>query len=122
MNEENVSTVNTADMQTKASKPKRTDSDKLRDFYEKRNKLTEQQTAVRKKSKAIDKGIAETNAKIAELEYKELLKICKQKKITTQKLIAFLKEIPENANLNDVANRAFHRMNYHSEQMKFGNI
>ena len=122
MNEENVSTVNTADMQTKASKQKRTDSDKLRDFYEKRNKLTEQQTAVRKKSKAIDKGIAETNAKIAELEYKELLKICKQKKITTQELIAFLKEMPENVNLNDVSNRAFHRMNYHSEQMKFGNI
>ena len=121
MNEENVSTVNTADMQTKASKPKRTDSDKLRDFYEKRNKLTEQHTAVRKKSKAINKGIAETNAKIAELEYKELIKICKQKKITTQELIAFLKEMPENTNLNDVVNRAFHRMNYHSEQMKFGN-
>ena len=122
MNEENVSTVNTAEKQTKASKPKRTDSDKLKELYEKHNKLTEQQTAVRKKSKAIDKGIAETNAKIAELEYKELLKIYKQKKITTQKLIAFLKEIPENANLNDVANRAFHRTNYHSEQMKFGNI
>ena len=122
MNEENVSTVNTADMQTKASKPKRTDSDKLRDFYEKRNKLIEQQTAMRKKSKDIEKSISENNAKIAELEYKELLKICKQKKITTQELIAFLKEIPENANLNDVANRAFHRTNYHSEQMKFGNI
>ena len=121
MNEENVSTVNTADMQTKASKQKRTDSDKLRDFYEKRNKLTEQQTAMRKKSKGIDKGIAEINAKIAELEYKELLKICKQKKITTQELIAFLKEMPENTNLNDVVNRAFCRMNYHSEQMKFGN-
>ena len=122
MNEENVSIVTTADMQTKASKQKRTDSDKLRDFYEKRNKLTEQQTAMRKKSKDIEKSISENNAKIVELEYKELLKICKQKKITTQELIAFLKEIPENANLNDVANRAFHRTNYHSEQMKLGNI
>lgn len=94
--EEKVITANepAAEKQTKPAKPKRTDEEKLRECYEKREKLHEQKTAHKNKGLAIDKSISENNAKIAELENKELLKICREKKISTQELIAFLNEIP----------------------------
>lgn len=102
----------------KIIKPKHTDAEKLRECYEKRNKLQEQKTAHRNKIQAIDKSISDNNAKIAELENKELLKICREKKILTQELIAFLNEIPDNKALEILKNRLINRHQNQSEQMK----
>lgn len=104
----------------KIIKPKRTDTEKLRECYEKRNKLQEQKTAHKNKGQAIDKSISENNAKIAELESKELLKICREKKISTQELIAFLNEIPNSNALKILKNRIISRHQNQSGQMKFG--
>ena len=102
-------------------KSKRTDAEKLRECYEKRSKLQEQKTAHRNKIQAIDKSISENNAKIAELESKELLKICREKKISAQELIAFLNEIPNSNALEILKNRIISRHQNQSELMKFGN-
>ncbi len=121
MNEENITVVSAAETQTKTAKPKRTDAEKLRECYEKRNKLQEQKNAHRNKIQTIDKSISENNTKIAELESKELLKICREKKISVQELIAFLNEIPDNKALEILKNRLINRHQNQSEQMKFGN-
>lgn len=120
MNEENITAVSAAETQTKTSRPKRTDAEKLWECYEKRNKLQEQKNAHRNKIQTIDKSISENNAKIAELESKELLKICREKKISAQELIAFLNEIPDNKALEILKNRIISRHQNQSEQMKFG--
>lgn len=120
MNEENITAVSTAESQTKPAKPKRTEAEKLRDCYEKREKLQEQKTAHKNKGQAIDKSISENNAKIAELENKELLKICRKKKISAQELIAFLNEIPNSNALEILKNRLINRHQNQSEQMKLG--
>lgn len=70
MNEENITAVSAAETKTKPAKPKRPDAEKLRDCYEKRDRLQEQKTAHKNKGQAIDKSIADNNAKIAELENK----------------------------------------------------
>lgn len=121
MNEENITAVSTAESQTKPAKPKSTDEEKLRECYEKREKLQEQKTAHKNKGQAIDKSISENNAKIAELENKEILKICREKKISTQELIAFLNEIPNSNALEILKNRLISRHQNPSEQMKLGN-
>ena len=118
MNEENITVISAAETQTKTSRPKRTDTEKLRECYEKRNKLQEQKTAHRNKGQAIDKSISENKAKIAELENNELLKICREKKILTQELIAFLNEIPDNEALEILKNRLINRHQNQSELMK----
>lgn len=105
---------------TKTAKPKRTDAEKLRECYEKRKRLQEQKTAHRNKGQAIDKSILDNNAKIAELESKELLKICREKKISAQELIAFLNEIPNSNALEILKNRLINGHQNQSEQMKFG--
>lgn len=120
MNEENITAASAAETQAKSIKPKRTDAEKLRECYEKRSKLQEQKTAHRNKIQAIDKSISENNAKIAELESKELLKICREKKILTQELIAFLNEIPNSNALEILKNRLINRHQNQSGQMKFG--
>lgn len=120
MNEENITAVSTAETKTKPAKPKRTDEEKLRDCYEKREKLQEQKTAHKNKGQAIDKSILDNNAKIAELESKELFKICREKKISAQELIAFLNEIPNSNALEILKNRLINRHQNQSEQMKFG--
>ena len=123
MNEEEMTitiTESETEKQTKPIKPKRTDAEKLRECYEKRNKLQEQKTAHRNKGQAIDKSILDNNAKIAELESKELLKICREKKISAQELIAFLNEIPNSNALEILKNRLINRHQNQSEQMKFG--
>ena len=120
MNEENITAVSTAEIQTKPAKPKSTDEEKLRECYEKREKLQEQKTAHKNKGQAIDKSISENNAKIAELESKELFKICREKKISAQELIAFLNEIPDNKALEILKNRLINRHQNQSGQMKFG--
>lgn len=120
MNEENINVISAAETQTKTTKSKRTDAEKLRECYEKRNKLQEQKTAHRNKGQAIDKSISDTNAKIAELESKELFKICREKKISAQELIAFLNEIPNSNALETLKNRIISRHQNQSEQMKFG--
>ena len=120
MNEENITAASAAETQAKSIKPKRTDAEKLRECYEKRSKLQEQKTAHRNKGQAIDKSISENNAKIAELENKELLKICREKKISAQELIAFLNEIPDNKALEILKNRLINRHQNQSGQMKFG--
>ena len=124
MNEkEKVITANepAAEKQTKPAKPKRTEAEKLRECYEKRNKLQEQKTAHKNKGQVIDKSIAENNAKIAELENKEILKTIKEKKITAQELIGFLKRMPEGVTLEMVEKRAFHRIPPHPDQLHFNN-
>ena len=121
MNEEEMTiTESETENQTKPIKPKRTDAEKLRECYEKRSKLQEQKTAHRNKGQAIDKSISENNAKIAELESKELFKICREKKISAQELIAFLNEIPNSNALEILKNRLISRHQNKSEQMKFG--
>ncbi len=117
--EEKVITANEHTAE-KIIKSKRTDAEKLRECYEKRSKLQEQKTAHRNKIQAIDKSISENNAKIAELESKELFKICRERKISVQELIAFLNEIP-NSNAREILkNRLINRHHNQSEQMKLG--
>ena len=106
---------------TKPTKPKRTDEEKLQECYEKRDRLREQKTAHKNKGQVIDKSIAENNAKIAELENKEILKTLKEKKITAQELIVFLKKMPEGVTLEMVEKRAFHRIPSHPDQLRFNN-
>ena len=118
MNEENITVISAAETQIKTAKPKRTDAEKLQECYEKRNKLQEQKIAHRNKGQAIDKSISDNNAKIAELESKELLKICREKKISAQELIAFLNEIPNSNALEILKNRLINRHQNQSEQMK----
>ena len=108
-----------AEKQTKPTKPKRTDEEKLQECYEKRDRLREQKTAHKNKGQVIDKSIAENNAKIAELENKEILKTIKEKKISAQELINFLKRMPEGITLENVANVAFRRIPPHSGQLHF---
>ena len=107
--------------QSKPAKPKRTDEEKLQECYEKRDRLREQKTAHKNKGQAIDKSIAENNAKIAELENKEILKTIKEKKVSVQELIVFLKKMPEGVTLENVANVAFRRIPPHSGQIHFNN-
>ena len=108
-----------AERQTKPTKPKRTDEEKLQECYEKRDRLREQKTAHKNKGQVIDKSIAENNAKIAELENKEIIKTLKEKKISAQELIVFLKKMPEGVTLENVANVAFRRIPPHSGQLHF---
>ncbi len=119
--EEKTITANepAAEKQTKPAKPKRTDDEKLQECYERRDRLREQKTAHKNKGQVIDKSIAENNAKIAELENKEIIKTIKEKKITAQELIVFLKKIPEGVTLEMVEKRAFHRIPPHSGQLHF---
>ena len=119
MNEEMTKTTTepSPEKQTKTAKPKRTDADKLKECYEKRDRLQEQKTATKKKGQVIDKSISENNAKIAELENRELLKICKEKNITTQELIGFIRKMPEGTNLENVANTAFRKTPVKGEQL-----
>lgn len=124
MNDETMTTPTVepaAENQTKPAKPKRTDEEKLQECYEKRDRLREQKTAHKNKGQVIDKSIAENNAKIAELENKEILKTIKEKKISAQELIGFLKKMPEGVTLENVANVAFRRIPPHSEQPHFHN-
>lgn len=121
MNEENITAVSTEETQIKTTKPKRTDAEKLRECYEKRERLQNQKTAHRNKGQAIDKSISENNAKIAELESKELLKICREKKISAQELIAFLNEIPNSNALEILKNRLINRHQNQTEPMKHVN-
>ena len=116
--EEKTITANepAAEKQTKLTKPKRTDEEKLQECYEKRDRLREQKTAHKNKGQVIDKSIAENNAKIAELENKEILKTLKEKKISAQELIVFLKKMPEGVTLENVA---FRRIPPHSGQLHF---
>ena len=121
MNEEEMTITTTEpenETQIKTAKPKRTDAEKLRECYEKRNKLQEQKTAHRNKIQTIDKSISENNTKIAELESKELLKICREKKISVRELIAFLNEIPNSNALEILKNRLINRHQNQSGQMK----
>lgn len=120
MNEEIITAVSAAETQAKSTKPKRTDTEKLRECYEKRERLQNQKTAHRNKIQTIDKSISDNNAKIAELESKELLKICLEKKISAQELIAFLNEIPNSNALEILKNQLINRHQNQSEQMKFG--
>ena len=122
MNEEVKTTPTTEpsdEKQSKLTKPKRTDEEKLQECYEKRDRLREQKTAHKNKGQVIDKSIAENNAKIAELENKEILKTLNEKKISAQELIVFLKKMPEGVTLEIVEKRAFHRIPPNSGQLHF---
>lgn len=122
MNDETMTTPTAepaAEKHTKPAKPKRNDADKLHECYERSDRLREQKTAHKNKGQVIDKSIAENNAKIAELENKEILKTLKEKKISAQELINFLKKMPEGVTLEIVEKRAFHRIPPHSGQIHF---
>ncbi len=106
MNTENTTPTPTTEKQIK---PKRTDDEKLAEWYAKKDKLIEQQTAARKRGKEIDSQLVKANSKIQEYENKELYKICKDMNITTKDIIAFLKKIPKGTTLDELANRAFHK-------------
>ena len=124
MNEEVKTTPTTEpsdEKQSKPAKPKRTDEEKLQECYERRDRLREQKTAHKNKGQVIDKSIAENNAKIAELENKEILKTIKEKKISAQELIGFLKKMPEGVTLEMVEKRAFHRIPPYPDQLRFNN-
>lgn len=124
MNDDTMTTLPAepvAEKQTKPAKPKRTDEEKLQECYEKRDRLREQKTAHKNKGQAIDKSIAENNAKISELENKEILKTIKEKKISAQELIGFLKRMPEGVTLEMVEKRFFHRIPPHPDQLRFNN-
>ena len=124
MNDEKMTTPTaepSAEKQSKPAKPKRTDEEKLQECYERRDRLREQKTAHKNKGQAIDKSIAENNAKIAELENKEIIKTIKEKKISAQELIVFLKKMPEGVTLEMVEKRAFHRIPPHPDQLRFNN-
>ena len=124
MNDETMTTPTaepSAEKQSKPAKPKRTDEEKLQECYERRDRLREQKTAHKNKGQVIAKSIAENNAKIAELENKEILKTIKEKKISAQELIGFLKRMPEGVTLEMVEKRAFHRIPPHSDQLRFNN-
>lgn len=73
IDEEKTITANepAAEKQTKPTKPKRTDEEKLHECYERRDRLREQKTAHKNKGQVIDKSIAENNAKIAEPNLKK---------------------------------------------------
>ena len=121
MNEEEMTITTTEpenETQIKTAKPKRTDAEKLRECYEKRKRLQEQKTAHRNKVQTIDKSISDNNAKIAELESKELFKICREKKISAQELIAFLNEIPNSNALEILKNKLINRHQNQTESMK----
>ena len=102
MNTENLAFNEQGTNISKPPKPKRSDTDKLKECYDQQNKLLEQQTAARKKSKDIEKRISDNNSKIAELENKELFKICREKQISTQELIRFLKKLPDDVSLENL--------------------
>lgn len=121
MNEEVKTTPTTEPAAEKQTKSKRTDEEKLQECYEKRDRLREQKTAHKNRGQVIDKSIAENNAKIAELENKEILKTIKEKKISAHELIGFLKKMPEGVTLENVANVAFRRIPPHSGQLRFNN-
>ena len=124
MNDETMTTSTAepaSEKQTKPAKPKRTDEEKLQECYERRDRLREQKTAHKNTAQVIDKSIAENNAKIAELENKEILKTIKEKKISAQELIGFLKKMPEGVTLEMVEKRAFHRIPPHPDQLRFNN-
>ncbi len=124
MNDETMTTPTTesaAEKQIKPAKPKRTDEEKLQECYERRDRLREQKTAHKNKGQIIDKSIAENNAKIAELENKEIIKTLKEKKISAQELIGFLKKMPEGVTLEMVEKRALHRIPPHPDQLRFNN-
>lgn len=57
MNEEINTAVSAAETQTKTTKSKRTDEEKLQECYERRDRLREQKTAHKNKGQAIDKSI-----------------------------------------------------------------
>lgn len=118
MNEEIITAVSAAETQAKSIKSKRTDAEKLRECYEKRERLQNQKAAHRNKIQTIDKSISDNNAKIAELESKELLKICREKKISAQELIAFLNEIPNSNALEILKNRLINRHQNQTKSMK----
>ena len=90
MNTEILSTTSIPQEPTKPPKPKRSDKDRLKECYTQQKKLLEQQTAARKKSKDIEKRISDNNAKIAELENKELFKIIKNANTLKHEVIAIL--------------------------------
>lgn len=106
MNETITSTVVTTPEAKKPFKPKRSDEEKRAELYARKNKLLEQHTAVKKKSKDIEEQLAKANSKIQEYENKALYKICKELNISVKDIITFLERIPKGTSFDEIANRA----------------
>ena len=104
---ENGTTAVTAPKAEKPIKTKRTDTEKLSEYYEQKRKLLEQQNATRQKGKDIENKLVKTNSKIQEYENKALFKICKEMNITTKDIISFLQKIPKGTTLEDIEKQLF---------------
>ena len=99
--------LTTAPATKTSSKPKRSDTEKLSEYYEQKRKLLEQQNATRQKGKDIENKLVKTNSKIQEYENKALFKICKEMNITTSDIISFLQKIPKGTTLEDIEKQLF---------------
>ena len=93
----------------KSDKPKRTESEKRAELYARKEKLLEQHTAVKKRSKDIEEQLAKANIKIQEYENKALYKLCKDMNISVKDVIAFLESIPKGTTLDEIVNRTLHK-------------
>ena len=91
MNTEILSATAIPQEQSKSPKPKRSNTDRLKECNTQQKKLLEQQITARKKSKDIEKRISYNNAKIAKLENIEFFKILKNVKTLKHEVIEFLK-------------------------------
>ena len=99
--------LTTAPATNTSSKPTRSDTEKLSEYYEQKRKLLEQQNAARQKGKDIENKLVKTNSKIQEYENKALFKICKEMNITTSDIISFLQKIPKGTTLEDIEKQLF---------------
>lgn len=78
-----------------ATKPKRTNEEKLQELYAKHDKLLKRQADVKVQEKLLDKRIAALNEKIKEIERTRLLNMCKERNWTLSDLMDVLESIPE---------------------------
>ena len=78
-----------------ATKPKRTNEEKLQELYAKRDKLLKRLEDVKAQEKSLDKRIAALNEKIKEIERTRLLNMCKERNWTLSDLMDVLESIPE---------------------------
>ena len=74
-----------------ATKPKRTNEEKLQELYAKRDKLLKRLADVKAQEKSLDKRIAALNEKIKEIERTRLLNMCKERNWTPSDLMDCLR-------------------------------
>ena len=88
-----------------ATKPKRTNEEKLQELYAKRDKLLKRLADVKAQEKSLDKRIAALNEKIKEIERTRLLNMCKERNWTLSDLMDVLESIPEGMDFKTFAKK-----------------